>query len=558
MAKIGVFADLAQTLAPSGDMDHLVEDLALMLRRLQTCITPRSCTFLWYVTTMVFGPRATTGFLETERLGAWQKLFANFSIRLRQTWSQLLGSRGRIAERMRSANPHELLAAPMQNHSAILVCGHSAEYFHMYHVKPFVQQLKCYAQAHDIRFIIDAKGPREQYETLGVVHTGRSRKEGVAPTRYFLAALGAWRKEQATLLQPLVDDLNSMRADRLRDLLAVGASLAVLYDSPDKFTKVWAIQEHLQTLDAGQLLIYLDADITIRPDSYHRGLVELLLKRRASSNQLGHVFLADTWLGIDCVNSGFIALRNTPVAHLFVELWKAKMWWAGANDQASLAEAVLELVGAEMWMKTGGRTRYNHDCLPLLVPGFEGRYPWATYCHCWQEALATLIGHFRQRRHCSVSFVDPEYLEVNFAPNNLFHDHHYQLDQMWLVPQREGSPVLDPFMVHWAGLQRDRLPSLVGEYFQVRFGTSFSQCPRIHASWHREVFGTQSRAVRCCLQLNRYPNRSEWPWTLPDPHWELSWWGCNNWRPIGKRNNSACWRVLGLPKRVRLTITPLL
>jgi hypothetical protein len=78
--------------------------------------------------------------------------------------------------------------------------------------------------------------------------------------------------------------------------------------------------------------------------------------------------------------------------------------------------------------------RYDHQCLPLLFPGSDGILPWATYCHCWQDALAGLIGYFRMRRSRVVSFVDPERLEVNFVPNNLFYDHDFQLHAMRLLP----------------------------------------------------------------------------------------------------------------------------
>merc|ERR1712000_239065 len=107
--------------------------------------------------------------------------------------------------------------------------------------------------------------------------------------------------------------------------------------------------EQLSNLEPGALLVFYDADVTVQPDSWHRSLTELLLAQPVDGGGTAHIFIADTWLGTECVNSGFLALRNTPIGHLFLELWKEKLWWASSWDQAALAETVLEIIGAEAW-----------------------------------------------------------------------------------------------------------------------------------------------------------------------------------------------------------------
>ncbi|CAE8606641.1 unnamed protein product, partial [Polarella glacialis] len=167
-----------------------------------------------------------------------------------------------------------------------------------------------------------------------------------------------------------------------------------------------------------------------------------------------------------------VALRNTRNARLFLELWQQKIWWSVSWDQSALAETVLEMVGLEVRKLSHGTRGYNSQCLRYLFPIANGMVPYKMYCDCYQAVLSDLIGPFRQRGSRIVGFVDPERVDVNFVPSDLFVGHTFDLAKMRLGAG-ENRPALNPLIVHWAGTGKMRL-WMAEQYLAVRFGTNMS------------------------------------------------------------------------------------
>jgi len=345
---------------------------------------------------------------------------------------------------------------------------------------------------------------------------------------YFLTARGADGVRDEAELYRLLSDAIAGQSHRAVRLMHYERSLGISLDNPLKFSKAWALEEHLGSVAPGHLLVHFDADFSLRPDSVHGGFVDLMLQRKALGGEPGHIFLADTWNGIDCVNSGFIGLRNTDVARLFLELWQHKSHWPASQDQTALAETVLEMVGAEAQKLSSGRKRYDHQCLTWFFPDSEGEYNWANYCHCWQNLMRDFVGPYRLRRSRVVSFVDPERVEMNFVPMNLFSKHFLDRAQTWFLPTR-AWPMLDPLAVHWAGFH-DKAQSMK-HYFRRRFNLSLGSagCPKWPPPLAHQGFGTMARAVRCCDQLWR-PLAAD---ASAMEQLRLDW-GCLDWRPISE------------------------
>merc|ERR1711924_186798 len=160
------------------------------------------------------------------------------------------------------------------------------------------------------------------------------------------------------------------------------------------------------------------------------------------------------------------------------ELWKEKLWWTSSWDQAALAETVLEIVGAEIWKLSSGQRSYDMRCLARLLPVPDGTYTYGRYCDCWYSTLQDLVGPYRRRLSRIVSFVDPERVEVNFIPNNLFWNHNYMLENMYLVP-KDGQTLFKPMVIHWAGMGERRVPLM--QRLLSSLGANFSDgtCPRL-------------------------------------------------------------------------------
>jgi len=242
--------------------------------------------------------------------------------------------------------------------------------------------------------------------------------------------------------------------------------------------------------------------------------------------------------GIECLNSGFVALRNTRAAWDFLNLWQQKIWWAVSWDQSAFAETVLEMVGLEVAKMTHGMHGYSSQCLRYLFPIANGLVPYAMYCDCWQSMLGDLIGPYRQRRSRVIGFVDPERVDVNFVPSDLFVGHGFDLRRMRLLPH-EGKPALDPLIVHWAGTGKHRL-WVMEKYLAQRFNVSLAGCPR-RPPLPGQGFGSRARAVRCCDKLKSHAEEVAAHRRLLKE--EVAFWGCCAWRPVSKRE---CLELAGL------------
>lgn len=152
------------------------------------------------------------------------------------------------------------------------------------------------------------------------------------------------------------------------------------------------------------------------------------------------------------------------------------------------------------------------------------------YCDCWQSVLSDMIGPYRQRRSRLVTFVDPERLDVNFVPSDLFVGHGFSLQQMRLVSWN-SKPAMNPLIVHWAGTGSNRL-WIAQQYLRQRFNTSLQdgicreQSPPSEGPGEAK-FDSRARAVRCCTKLQQAQQESRQV-TLQ----EVAFWGCCDWRPI--------------------------
>ena len=89
----------------------------------------------------------------------------------------------------------------------------------------------------------------------------------------------------------------------------------VLNGDPLRWAKVWSMAAQLPHFAA---VFHFDYDMTVRPDRLDFKLTELF---RGGDGEERHVLVRDTPTHVDCINSGFVALRNTPLGHLFLELW---------------------------------------------------------------------------------------------------------------------------------------------------------------------------------------------------------------------------------------------
>eukprot|EP00931_Biecheleriopsis_adriatica_P008247 TRINITY_DN109460_c0_g1_i1.p1 TRINITY_DN109460_c0_g1~~TRINITY_DN109460_c0_g1_i1.p1 ORF type:complete len:560 (-),score=84.98 TRINITY_DN109460_c0_g1_i1:25-1704(-) len=515
--------------------------LARLLERLAACISLRACSFYWVMISLFFGQgpqHIVFGEPATKLLDAWSDLTANATLRLQSL-------RGKDMSKIRAKGFHLAghdVGPPSHAADAtstMLLFADSPSHFEAPRVAPFVHQLRCYAHAQGMGFVMDSGGARVDDLHLRTIDISIQQE-------FFVSAREASSAEAAEAAE-LVENLLFGHLELAGRLRSLETKLAVNYASPLHFGRAWAMSEQLAPMEPGALLIYFDSDVTIRPDSWRVGLAERLVQLHKGPS-LPHVFIADTWVGTDCVNSGFIAVRNTPLGRLFLELWKEKLWWSSSWDQAALGETVLELVGLEVKKLSAGKRVYDHHCLRFLLP-YQKMYMFGKYCDCWQARLEHLAGPYRRRQSRVVGFVDPEKLEVNFLPNNLFHDHQYQLERMHLDP-RASKHFWTPLVIHWAGLPRFRVDFMEELFEAFNFTIAEDGCARASpADEHKQVgfnmaplrFGTFARQKRCCDNMASYTDKSAWPWSEEDGGWKaVQWWGCQEWMPLIERD---CYRL---------------
>ena len=460
---------------------------------------------------------------------------------------------------------------PSEASSVLLLSADSEAYFHRPSVAPFIRQLRCYAARRKMRLVLDG-GPWPlnffnvalQFPYTWTVHSGEAGEDRRQARRE------ADEQRMQNLMILMADLVSKRQLQRASELLSWNR-LNVYSEDPAKMTKIWSIQRQLE--GNASMVVYLDTDVIIRPDSLHAGLVPLLLLHdstskawnRSSDSRPGRphwparsadIFVRDSNPGTECVNIGFLAVRNTRATQLLLELWQQKSHWSAFWDQSALAESLLELVGLEM--QNRGQVGYRSQCLHFLFPEEFGEVPYNAYCDCWQDALRDMIGPYRQRRSRVVSFVDPEELDVNFVPNDVFWDHGFTLEGMRLV-RSDINEIMHPLIIHWAGVgNQDMRLHFVSEYLKRQFNTTFSKgtCSRLTPQRPQRPqrpqltqtelprFSSHGRLVRCCRNLQKEQQRL----ALVDFR-QMCYWGCCEWRPI---KAADCHRLMA-PSRKRWT-----
>jgi len=243
-----------------------------------------------------------------------------------------------------------------------------------------------------------------------------------------------------------------------------------------RWAKVFAISK---ALEQNNVVVFVDYDVTPRPDCLGAARLLDTLFERSLTGTKPSIVVRDSPTGVDCLNTGFIAFRQTKVARAFLERWKEKMHWTGVShgDQGAFAETLLEFLGNEyraFGLNNAGFEDYRGQCLEYLVPNQKGYRSWRAYCDCFQEVLHHLSGPFAERLSVHIRFVNPRDVDLNFVPNSLVPDHSGQLSRMRLVaskkPQSTEEPqsqVITPLFVHWAGM--DNRSELMQEYLMRRF-----------------------------------------------------------------------------------------
>eukprot|EP00929_Paragymnodinium_shiwhaense_P087322 TRINITY_DN47542_c0_g1_i1.p1 TRINITY_DN47542_c0_g1~~TRINITY_DN47542_c0_g1_i1.p1 ORF type:complete len:517 (-),score=97.76 TRINITY_DN47542_c0_g1_i1:287-1837(-) len=225
--------------------------------------------------------------------------------------------------------------------------------------------------------------------------------------------------------------------------------------------------------------------MTVRPDCFHDANLTSALFAPDEDGYVPHIVVRDSAVGTDCFNSGFLALRKTPLAKHLLRSWQSKLQWPGAlhGDQGALAETLLEVLDVERRLLASqtaadlqGTTGYNNQCVGFLFPDTAGLASWGNYCDCFQYHLSK-IGGFARRKSRLVRFVDPRMLDVNFVPNSMTPIHQRSLRRMRLMPWQPARskrhttfamPRLTPLFVHWAGLANRT--AMMKEYLVRRFG----------------------------------------------------------------------------------------
>ncbi|CAK8991951.1 Hypothetical protein SCF082_LOCUS2880 [Durusdinium trenchii] len=503
-----------------------------LVKKLRNCTTVRSCAFSWSFLALIFGARKGGPFESEGRRAVWENLWTDATqrmIHLRQ--AELLRAK---ATRLLSpfGGPQER-KVPDEGSSVLLLSAHSAGYFQEPFVAPFVRQLECYAFARGMQFAADGGpwplrhvplGRTGHYFWVGHWHSTKIGADGAVEQE-------KWEEDHLKYVVTLVEDLQQYQLSRAVELASLENFVTIYFDDPGKQTKIWSIERQLDK--HVMMVLYLDVDVTIRPDSLQWGLIPFLVPQ-SHSHRPGDVFVRDSWPVIECLNSGFLALRNTRASRLLLELWRQKTRWAASWDQSALAESILELVGMEMQLL--GKRGYNSECLRFLLPLPNGVFPYGMYCDCWQSVLSDMIGPHRKRRSRIVTFVDPERIDVNFVPNDFFYAHGFDLAEMHLV-SRANASTMNPLIVHWAGTGKHRL-WLAREYLQERFNVSLdASCKELSAvagavalagvASTAGPFNSDARAARCCRRLKKVQEKGKQV-TLED----MVFWGCCDWRPV--------------------------
>eukprot|EP00929_Paragymnodinium_shiwhaense_P102571 TRINITY_DN65784_c0_g1_i1.p1 TRINITY_DN65784_c0_g1~~TRINITY_DN65784_c0_g1_i1.p1 ORF type:complete len:782 (+),score=92.57 TRINITY_DN65784_c0_g1_i1:150-2495(+) len=560
----------AALLVPENTPAEHIPSMADLVDRLLACSSTRQCSFYWTMMALFIGRHTVKDFKRAKaqgRMKAWSDLMHNVSDRLMVVRpKELEGLREGDQRLQLFGHPRGPRGRPADHAAVLLLYADSEAYFTSSHVAPFVRHFRCYTEARGMRLVLDPHGARVKQRHLGTLNVTIENEFHVAVRQDGDRALSlAQEAEVADTAGALLGNRGLHEKELAERLPRMEESLALNYAQAFHFGRIWAMQGQLASMEPGAVLIYFDADVTIHPGAWRTlGLAETLMEHGTGrGDEAAHIFIADTWPGTECVNSGFVAVRNTDIGKLFLQRWQEKLFWTGSWDQAALAETVLEFVGAEMFKLSGGTKTYYHQCLHILFPLQNGLFTYQRYCDCWQQALEELVGPYRRRHSLTVGFVDPERLEVNFLPNNLFYDHAFDLKRMHLVPQ-VGPTHLQPFVIHWAGMALKEL--LLDAWLDASFGLSADSpgCPEISPpkrslkgpavpTRRRKLglngtfaWGTRARHIRCCKKLQEHRDKRKWPWDLPEVEWGavVNWWGCSSYQAVMPED---CEKLLGEP-----------
>lgn len=513
-------SSLSNELLDLAEEEPWLTTVRVLVESLSSCTSTKTCLMPWAVLAIFFGPTLAK-YYET----AWKALSTQLAKKVANLRRLEVRSTKQRALFSPFGGPKER-KSPIERSSVLLLSADEASYFQQENVSPFIRQLRCYAQRRQMQFVLDS---------------------GPWPSNYVRVALqepyrwaAQWSSHESKPSQVEEQEMKSLLVDlimhhkilRAGELLSWSNLLQLYYEDPSKMTKIWSIERQLERNIS--MVVYLDTDVIIRPDSLHLGIIPLLLAQDQDQHQQqglrkrpSDIFVRDSHQGNECVNIGFLAMRNTRASKILLELWRQKSEWSAFWDQSALAESLLELIGMEMQKYGHG---YRSQCLHYLLPGDTGNIPYAMYCDCWQDALRDMIGPYRQRRSRVVRFVDPEELDINFVPNDVFWDHGFSLEGMHLVgPLKEGE-VMKPLVVHWAGVGNQKLRHrFVKEYLKRAFNTTFDKgsCSRLPHLPRLSKFGSSGRLVRCCQNLRKKQHR-----LMVVDFREMCYWGCCEWRPI--------------------------
>eukprot|EP00927_Polykrikos_kofoidii_P056150 TRINITY_DN50316_c0_g1_i1.p1 TRINITY_DN50316_c0_g1~~TRINITY_DN50316_c0_g1_i1.p1 ORF type:complete len:828 (+),score=107.74 TRINITY_DN50316_c0_g1_i1:36-2519(+) len=437
-----------------------------------------------------------------------------------------------LSQEQHSANFEE--GPPPPHRTAVLVhfAGQTAS--SREEAQPFIDSLGCFARQQGMAFVHDiTPGPR--FVWTGKLGGGLARSDAYVvemPAGLELSAgpnegdvgLTAVAAMNVSYFTRQLDEIRLTKESLFRRITrrhvwrSLERNLDVISGPPIRWAKVVAISNALERHEA---ILYFDYDVTIRPDCMRAARFADMLFSRTSSGAKPSIVVRDSPVGVDCLNTGFLAFRRTPAARAFLKQWEAKRRWPGImhGDQGAFAETLLEFVHGEykiMGLSHAG-SGYGNECVEFLFPGVNGLQSWRSYCDCFQKNLRSLAGDFGDRNSVLVRFINPRWIDLNYIPNSLTPSHMNDLRRMRLLTRRARLPGwastigggrdsnlriarsaslvprrLSPLIVHWAGIKnRTRL---MRQYLIRRFGVS--------PAW----FHPQRSADQRCLSLYRLSN----------------------------------------------------
>ncbi|CAE8616877.1 unnamed protein product [Polarella glacialis] len=513
------YMHLVNALLPETPGHDAICSAALLVEHLLLCSSVRMCSFAWFLLTYLHGSVLPEQYVASEVVAdAWAQLHHNMSESV-SSWEHLVlsfglhgtdtaGNRRTLfrddvgVHKSAQTGVHEDFAKEEKN--AVILTSGDIDYMEEPFVWPFLEHLLCYATLRGMRFVGETRSHRGS-PSRRLPGQRPQREESSAANFVWHAAWSTVGAEDAIEHLINLDNTTSL-LNSVGLLLQHEDDIMLNLEPQNNWGRPWAIMAELAQLLPGALLLYFAPQFTIRPDSWHRGVVELLLNRSASRpTSLGRyaagvIFVPDSWHGADCANTDFVAIRNTPVGERFIQLWRDKSGWAGSSVEAGFAESILEMVGVEMSGRTLGAVAYNHSCAALVLPNWLGQFDKKAYCQCWHSILETLAGPYRLRKSDVFSFVDPESLAVNFAARDVVEGSGATLEELHLVSSELYSlQPLTPFAVNWGGFGPERR-QLAMDYLRLRFGFHMSgecalppQTLALHAA-----FGTTARHIHCC------------------------------------------------------------